>query len=335
MEHWYGPQGASGESKASSGKAKQAGLAGASPIRRSTPTAGLEAIIGLKPLDLVIRETGMAAYWRWKPDLKWTGRGEVKSHVGHLLSWIKSSTEQGLKDALINRRVTSYNWDPPCEVAEGKIRINGHVRCNVRTASDEDFTYLDYQIKVEGEEDRHKGLLRLKGKESNCLYKGFEKVLGILHEEIRRPGRVVVTSRHRPVAITEPIVSDLRTTNLLKIAKRIRETSGYRVTFRTIKERKVREAFRSPREGEDVLTLPALEDYTDVKEKIVAWGTGQWNERWTSSSRCTQAKLWLPTTRPDLTSYFRGLTRTELGRTIQFIRGHNSLLRQEIRSTRS
>ena len=184
---------------------------------------------------------------------------------------------------------------------------------------------------MEGEEGRHKGLLRLKGKESNCLYKGFEKVLGILHEDIRRPGRVVVTSRHRPVAITEPIVSDLRTTNLLRIVKRIRETSGYKLTFRTIKERKVREAYIPPREDEEVLTLSALEDYTDVKEKIMAWGTRQWNERWTSSSRCTQTKSWLPTPRPDLISYFRGLTRAELGRTIQFITGHNSLLRHEIK----
>ena len=302
---------------------------GAAPTRSGTPTAGLEVIMGLKPLDLVIRETGMAAYWRWKPELKWPGRGEAKSHVGHLLSWIKLSSEQGLKDALINRRVASYNWDPPCEVADGEIRINGYVRCNIRTVRDEAFTYLDYQIKVEGEEDRLKGILRLKGKESNCLYKGFEEVLGILHEEIRRPGRVVVTSRHRPAALTEPIVSDLRTLNLLKIIKRIRETSGYKITFRTAKGRRVSKENRTPMEGENVLTLPALEDYTVVKEKIKAWGTGEWNGRWISSSRCAQTKLWMPTTKPDLTSYFRGLTRQELGKAIQFITGHNSLLRHE------
>ena len=302
---------------------------GLSPIRRSTPTAGLEAIVGLKPLDLVIKEQGLAAYWRWKPELRWLGRGNAKSHVGHLLSWIKLSNEQGLKDTLINKKVITYNWDPPCAVTDGEARIDGYVRCNIHTECEGAFTLLDYHVRVVGEEVSRKGLLQLEGKKSNCLYKGFEEVLGTLHGEIKRPGKVVVTSRHRPAALTEPIVSDLRTLNLLKIMRRIRETSGYKVTFRTTKERMARGTRRIPGRGEDVITLSALEDLIDIKQKIGVWGTEQWNERWTSSDRCTQTKLWLPTTNPDLSRFFRGLPRLELGMTIQFITGHNSLLRHE------
>ena len=76
-------------------------------------------------------------------------------------------------------------------------------------------------------------------------------------------------------------------------------------------------------------TLSALEDLTDIKQKIGVWGTEQWNERWTSSSRCIQTKLWLLTTNPDQSRFFRGLSRKELGTNIQFITGHNSLLRHE------
>ena len=53
-----------------------------SPVKKNTPTAGLEVILGLKPLDLVALESGMADSIRWKPRIRWDGIG-FQSTRGH------------------------------------------------------------------------------------------------------------------------------------------------------------------------------------------------------------------------------------------------------------
>ena len=50
-------------------------------FRKSTPMAGLEVILGLKPLDLVIQEAGYAAFMRWNPRLKWTGASATATQL--------------------------------------------------------------------------------------------------------------------------------------------------------------------------------------------------------------------------------------------------------------
>ena len=66
-----------------------------------------------------------------------------------------------------------------------------------------------------------------------------------------------------------------------------------------------------------------------MKGMIEAWGTRRWNERWKDTPHYTQTKAWLPNIEPSIFPYFRGLTRKELGKSIQFITGHNGLLRHE------
>ena len=46
-----------------------------SSVRRTTPSAGLEVILGLKPLELVSMESGLSDSLRWVPKIKWDGSG--------------------------------------------------------------------------------------------------------------------------------------------------------------------------------------------------------------------------------------------------------------------
>ena len=78
-------------------KLNRLALTGLAPIRSKTPTAGLEAILGIKPLELVIQEVGRAAYWRWRPRLTWTGWGTSPKEKGHILSWSQLGTLVGGK----------------------------------------------------------------------------------------------------------------------------------------------------------------------------------------------------------------------------------------------
>ncbi len=56
---------------------------------RSTPTAGMEAMLGWMPLSIYVREMGMNTYLRIKDLVRagWDGIGDQKNIVGHLGVW--------------------------------------------------------------------------------------------------------------------------------------------------------------------------------------------------------------------------------------------------------
>ena len=56
------------------------------PVRKTTPSAGLEVVLGLKPLELVIMECGLSDSFRWVPKIKWDGIG-TRGLRGHVWTW--------------------------------------------------------------------------------------------------------------------------------------------------------------------------------------------------------------------------------------------------------
>ena len=85
-----------------------------SSFRKSAPTAGLEVILGLKPLDLTARESGLMAFLRLKPRSQWIGLGH-NNKLEHIQAWEKGGL--GLELPKGNTDSTSlryFNWDPPC-----------------------------------------------------------------------------------------------------------------------------------------------------------------------------------------------------------------------------
>ena len=69
-----------------------------SPVKKSTPSTGLEVILGLKPHDLVAMESGMADSICLKPRIRWDGIG-FRSTWGHVLTWDKLRLGFGLGNA--------------------------------------------------------------------------------------------------------------------------------------------------------------------------------------------------------------------------------------------
>ncbi len=79
---------------------------------RSTPTAGLEAMLGWMPLSLYIEEAGMMTYLRNKELVKpgWDGVGRQKSCVGHLGTWRSKEEITCTVTYPRERRVSQYVW---------------------------------------------------------------------------------------------------------------------------------------------------------------------------------------------------------------------------------
>ena len=66
-----------------------------SPVKKSTPSAGLEVDPWFKTLDLVAVESGMADSIHWKPKIRWDGRG-FQGTRGHVWTWNKLRLGLGL-----------------------------------------------------------------------------------------------------------------------------------------------------------------------------------------------------------------------------------------------
>ena len=94
------------------------------PVRRSTPTAALEIILGIKPLDLEITKTGISTHARIKDRITttWDGNGYTKSSTRNKwetqlkLAWETGkgiSTNRPFKDVIsdISDNLTNRRWD--------------------------------------------------------------------------------------------------------------------------------------------------------------------------------------------------------------------------------
>ena len=149
-----------------------------SPVKKSTPSAGLEVILGLKPLDLVALESGMADSIRWKPRIRWNGIG-FRSTRWHVWTWNKLRLGLGLGNALPEKTgLRHFNWDPPCAFVDNFVFDKEVLVCAVFTE------HLDHSVRFmslfEGcglmGQVSHQCIVI--GQKLNCLYKGFETILG-------------------------------------------------------------------------------------------------------------------------------------------------------------
>ena len=69
------------------------------PVRRSTPTLGLEVIYDLMPLDLFIKKTALASKHRLREvlDLDWQGTNKSGKTQGHLYFWETTQEKMEIK----------------------------------------------------------------------------------------------------------------------------------------------------------------------------------------------------------------------------------------------
>ena len=150
------------------------------PIRRSTPTQGLQVILGLKPLEVIIQETGLSSYRRWNPILKWPGKGRSDNAVGHILAWVRMAEPIGLNQSTMNHKTMVYNWEPPCVIESVDQTKETDFLCLIHTSRVDGETHFSFKMGKNGEEGWHQDHLRAIGGEQCCLYRGFEEILKTL-----------------------------------------------------------------------------------------------------------------------------------------------------------
>ena len=139
--------------------------------------------------------------------------------------------------------------------------------------------------------------------------------------------KVGVLMTSLPLSVLQPLITDQVTLGLRNILREIQLCSGHKVLL-------IRKG--STRSGPDCPptaatdtgpTLRARINRSEVRKLVHCWGQDLWQQRWDSSSQCSQTKIWLPIIRTDTPWYFRNLPRNDLGMALQLLTGHNGMKR--------
>ena len=303
-------------------------LTGLAPIRSKTPTAGLEAILGVKPLELVIQEAGRAAYWRWRPRLTWAGCGTSLKERGHILSWVKMGTLVGGREPELNKSVITYNWDPPCISSSASMAKGSPKGCKISTSRVEHQTQFLISYFGDWGTGGLPELVTVTGRESNRSIMALEAVLKAMYEVLEQGQRVSIIMLSPPSKLFQPLITDLASRNLLQACTGVQEKTGNKVVFARAKGKSLTPVERYESIPGRTLELRAYQNFSDVRDKIRCWGSRLWQERWEQTPKCTQTKIWVPSVgAPDTFGYFRTLPRADLGKAIQLLTGHNGMRR--------
>ena len=301
-----------------------------SPIRKSTPTAGLEVILGLKPIDLVAQELGLTSSLRLKTNPKWDGLGRNNKFLGHVRSWERRRGTLGLSEEGYDRAgLRLFNWDPPCTRTSDLNEV-GALICTIQTEGEGDFLrfHSNFEGGNLGGEVTHRCVI--KGQNPYRLYKGFELIIGAIDRLADEGMEVVILSEHCPVTLLRPIVNDTKTNTLLLAMSKLEMKVKGKIKFSNNKLLLEKHLPKQQWDGirwDNVQVTTALRSWQIAKQAVKKWGDRKWQKRWDHLSTCSQTKIWFPILREDVTPMVKRLARADLGRFIQFTTGHNHLLR--------
>jgi hypothetical protein len=98
---------------------------GLGPMRRNSPTAGLEIILDFQPLDLVVKGEGLKAFGRLKNNehlrTVWDGLGRPVN--GHRRSWADLAASSNISLPEEDKCALAFNWAPPFSFLSDRVNM--------------------------------------------------------------------------------------------------------------------------------------------------------------------------------------------------------------------
>ena len=310
------------------------------PARRSTPTAGLELILGLKPLDIKIEQVALNCFTRvlHKDSIKWSAPYKVDK--GHL--W------RG-KELLSNIGIHDYDFD-----------VTNSLNLNKRYT-------IDFESFKKGQPDTG---------QSFCCYTDGSKMNGqtgygyaitsgnwVMAQGNGQMSPINTVFQAEICAIKHCVenIELLDTSNNLVIYSDS-QAALYALESHKHKQHCVKECADALNSigatknvklkyikahighvGNELADMLAKSGTSEVSKKVVvappiSWAKQQienysvnkWNSRWNSvKSSYRQTKIWYSKYNKKAAKFFLNLSRHELGLVVQFLTGHNRLNRHQ------
>ena len=304
------------------------------PMRKKTPTNGLQVILDLQPVDLVIREAALKSFLRVNAHdrTKWDGMGHNKSY-GHL-KWcsvilkshnIKPDGYDKTTFLNLDRRfrtdLESTDSGLPNTTSNTQCYTDGSRLCN-RSG----YGLCIYQ---DGSEVTKKnGYLGQHATVFQSEVYAIQKASEILRNMDTRSVCIFTDSQAALQALAKVQINSNVVKNCILELNKLGESTSVEIKWIkahfgfTGNEMADQEAKSGTKKIVEEKIPPP---YRMALSKIEEATRQLWDQRWTQSSECRQTKQWFTATNNSLSKKLMRTSRHQLGQIVQLVTGHNFL----------
>lgn len=296
---------------------------------RSTPTKGMEAILGLPPLDLFIQEEATKAICRLRENLRdsWDGLTQLKLRPYGHRRWHKNIlTKLGLWEANIDKIKATRVWDWQGETSAEDVEADYHVYTD-GSKQDDGSTGAGW-ILTKGNHVLEESSIPLS--ETATVFQA--EVMAIAHalSSIQDLGKyqghfIVYTDSQAALGALSGTVKSRLVLDCVNTLHQFRHKNTLQLqwvkghannTGNEVADCKAKLACEMPNK----VSIPLA--VAECKERIREYYHKVWQQRWTESNDCRQTKEMFPVIKHRITKMIRSYSKAELARLIQMGTGH-------------
>jgi ribonuclease HI len=306
-------------------------LMGLGHFRKSTPTAGLEVIFDLIPLDIYLNGEAAKTFQRisGRNPTRWDGIGTGKKR-GHLF---KAGQFLPGKTVALDTKVVTYQWvkNYSVDITDDGIPIEGNdITCYTDGSLIDGNTGWGFCISDSDLIDaKVSGYLGTQATVFQAEVFAIDRAARYLTGLQGRSVIINVDSQAALLALKNPKTSS----RVVEECKTALNKLGHSmdVKMRWVKahvghaqNELADELAKKGAQGEGdyaILPVPLSSFKQKVKEHLVAL----WETRWKARLDCRQSKVWFPTLNKTISRQIIRQSRPKVSRLVQFITGHNYL----------
>jgi ribonuclease HI len=310
------------------------------PMRKGTPTAGLEVILDLPPIDLRVKELALKALARVIPHnrTRWDGHGRNNSK-GHL-EWGRTELKQLDIDPFNNDSLTWYRnlqrgYNVDLDSFKSRLPISDcSTICYTDGSKMKSKTGFGLGITRQNDLIASKnGQLDQENSVFQAEIKAIQEACIILREVDTREVTIFSDSQSALLALSSILTKSEAVIDCISSLNQLSETAA--VELKWVKA-------HADHTGNEFADMEAKAGTVNtaykarvkrplcsIKNAISVGMYSTWNQRWRSSTDCKQTKIWFPTINRKKSRNLVELRRNDLSLLTQIITGHNRFNRHE------
>ncbi len=309
------------------------------PLRRSTPTAGLEVILHIPPIDLKIEEITLREMTRVLPHRrsKWDGVG--KNGFGHLKEGQKELERLGINPMNTDRISGSLNLCRGYTVnldsfESGTPDSESHIKCYTDGSKLQEKVGYGLGITLNDELiSRENGSLDDDSSVFQAEVIAIHRACVLLKELETKRVTIFSDSQSALQALAAVQVTSLAVKNCIAELNDLAQAAT--VELKWVKG-------HAQHTGNEYADMEAKsgttnvgnkihinKSYSHVKSIIYDSMEKKWNKRWDTLNTCRQTKIWMPAVNKRKSKLLINQDRTTLGLIVQMLTGHTRLNRHE------